>query len=73
VTDYGPGISPQHQQKVFDRYYRVEDTHTKTILGFGIGLYLCSEIIQRHKGRIWVESELGNGSTFGFSLPVEIK
>ena len=73
VTDYGPGISPQHQQKVFDRYYRVEDTHTKTILGFGIGLYLCSEIIQRHKGRIWVESELSNGSTFSFSLPVEIK
>ncbi|WP_342644506.1 ATP-binding protein [Mucilaginibacter sp. CSA2-8R] len=68
VTDYGPGISPQHQQKVFDRYYRVEDTHSKTILGFGIGLYLCLEIIQRHKGRIWVESELGKGSTFSFSL-----
>ncbi len=71
VTDYGPGISPQHQQKVFDRYYRVEDTHSKTILGFGIGLYLCSEIIQRHEGRIWVESELGEGSVFSFSLPAE--
>jgi signal transduction histidine kinase len=69
VTDYGPGISSQHQQKVFDRYYRVEDTHSKTILGFGIGLYLCLEIIQRHEGRIWVESELGKGSTFSFSLP----
>ncbi len=69
VTDYGPGISPQHQQRVFDRYYRVEDTQSKTILGFGIGLYLCSEIIQRHEGRIWVESELGKGSTFSFSLP----
>jgi PAS domain S-box-containing protein len=69
VTDHGPGISPQHQQKVFDRYYRVEDVQSKTILGFGIGLYLCAEIIQAHGGRIWVESEVGKGSTFSFSLP----
>lgn len=71
VTDYGAGISPQHQSKVFDRYYRVESAHSKTILGFGIGLYLCSEIIKRHDGRIWVQSEMGKGSTFGFSLPAE--
>jgi two-component system sensor histidine kinase VicK len=73
VTDYGPGIMPQHQQKVFDRYYRIEDMHSKTILGFGIGLYLCSEIIQRHEGRIWVESNLDEGSTFGFSLPTALE
>jgi len=57
-------------EKLFHRFYRVENEKMKNITGFGIGLYLSSEIIQRHKGKIWVESEEGKGSTFYFSLPL---
>ncbi|CAM3778161.1 PAS domain-containing protein [Mucilaginibacter galii] len=70
VKDEGMGIKPQDIEKLFERYYRVDSKHTQTISGFGIGLYLCAEIIQRHNGNIWVESEMGQGSTFFFSLPL---
>jgi two-component system sensor histidine kinase VicK len=68
VMDKGIGIKPEDTQNIFDRYYRVNNKQMKTVAGFGIGLYLCSEIIKRHEGRIWVESEVGRGSTFSFSL-----
>ncbi|MBD1366765.1 PAS domain S-box protein [Mucilaginibacter sp. ZT4R22] len=70
VKDEGMGIKPGDLEKIFDRYYRVETTHTRHISGFGIGLYLSSEIIQRHGGRVWAESQSGVGSTFYFSLPL---
>lgn len=70
VKDEGMGIKPQDLNKIFDRYYRVESNHTKHISGFGIGLYLSAEIIKRHSGKIWAESESGKGSTFYFSLPI---
>ncbi|MDB5060630.1 MAG: yycG 6 [Mucilaginibacter sp.] len=70
VRDEGIGIKPQDAEKIFDRYYRVESNHTQHISGFGIGLYLSAEIIKRHDGEIWVESEDGIGSTFYFSLPI---
>jgi len=70
VKDEGMGIKAQDRNKVFDRYYRVQSTHTQHISGFGIGLYLSAEIIQRHDGKIWVESESGKGSTFYFTLPI---
>ena len=70
VQDEGFGIKPEDQQKLFDRYYRVE-SNAAHISGFGIGLYLCAEIIQRHEGKIWVQSEVGKGSTFYFSIPLE--
>lgn len=70
VTDEGMGVKPHDIEKIFDRYYRVESSHTQTISGFGIGLYLCAEIVQRHDGRIWLESGIGKGSTFYFTLPV---
>lgn len=69
VRDEGYGIKSEDQTKVFERYFRVE-TNGAHISGFGIGLYLCAEIIQRHDGKIWVESEIGKGSTFYFSLPL---
>ncbi len=69
VKDEGIGARPEDLQKLFDRYYRVESPETKHIAGFGIGLYVSSEIIKQHAGRIWAESELGKGSTFYFSLP----
>jgi len=70
VTDKGIGIKPEHMGKLFERYSRVETDETVHISGFGIGLYLCREILELHGGRIWVESEFGRGSTFYFSLPL---
>ena len=70
VQDRGIGISESDIKQIFDRYYRVESNNVKSIAGFGIGLYLCAEIVHRHDGEIWVESELGRGSTFFFSLPM---
>jgi two-component system sensor histidine kinase VicK len=67
VRDEGIGINAQDLERLFDRYYRVESTNT--ISGFGIGLYLSAEIIARHDGQIWVESDLDKGSIFYFSLP----
>ena len=70
VKDKGMGILPADQEKLFDRFYRVDSKQMANISGFGIGLYLCDEIIRGHGGRIWVESILGVGSTFYFSLPL---
>jgi two-component system CheB/CheR fusion protein len=70
IKDQGPGVKPADQEKLFDRYFRIEREDLRMIPGFGIGLYLSSEIIQRHNGKIWVESEMGKGSTFCFSLPI---
>lgn len=68
VKDEGMGIKADNINKLFGRYYRVEQE--SKIAGFGIGLYLCAEIIEAHGGRIWAESEYGSGSTFSFELPV---
>ncbi|RQO77851.1 hypothetical protein DBR40_07735 [Pedobacter sp. KBW01] len=70
VTDNGIGIKEHELEKLFDRFYRVESTQTKTISGFGIGLYLSAEIIHFHNGKIWAESTYGSGSTFYFTLPL---
>jgi len=70
VQDEGIGIHPTDAERIFDRYYRVESNNTRHISGFGIGLYLSAEIIERHGGRVWLESEVGKGSTFYFSLPL---
>lgn len=70
IRDQGMGISPKDMEKLFTTHYRAETKETQKIAGFGIGLYLCSEIIQRHQGKIWVESEPGHGSTFKFTLPI---
>ena len=69
VRDEGIGVNPQDLPKLFDRYYRVAGMQINMASGFGIGLYLSAEIISRHGGRIWAESEPGDGSTFYFSLP----
>jgi len=71
IKDEGIGINAKDQEKLFQRFYRVESDKTKNISGFGIGLYLSGEIIQRHKGKIWAKSEEGKGATFYFSLPLK--
>ena len=70
VQDYGLGLLPEDKEKVFERFYRVMGYGHETYPGLGLGLYISAEIIHRHKGRIWVDSELGKGSTFYFSLPL---
>lgn len=69
VRDTGIGIAQQSIDKVFDKYYRVEE-HAVQFQGLGIGLFVSYEIIQRHHGKLWAESELGKGSTFNFTLPL---
>ena len=68
VQDNGIGIAPEHQQNVFGMFTRLHSMSRYE--GTGIGLALCSKIAQRHGGRIWVDSEVGEGSTFRFSIPV---
>ncbi len=70
VKDEGIGIPSQDIDRLFERYYRVENNHAPMVSGFGIGLYLSAEIVQRHDGRIWVESEVDKGSTFYFTIPL---
>ena len=70
IKDYGIGISTEIQKNLFNRFYRVIDESTKTFPGLGLGLYISAEIIKRHKGKIWVESSLGEGATFCFNLPL---
>ncbi len=70
VTDTGMGISEEDQPKVFDKFKQVGDTLTDKPKGTGLGLPISQEIIEYHGGKIWVESEIGKGSTFSFSLPV---
>jgi len=68
VRDFGIGIPKAEQSKVFERFYRRKDLASH-ISGFGLGLYICQDIIKRHNGKIWIESE-GEGSAFYFSLPL---
>ncbi|GAC1565067.1 MAG: hypothetical protein NVS2B2_34440 [Ktedonobacteraceae bacterium] len=73
VQDFGIGISPAHQEKIFEQFYQVTDPEEKTYPGLGIGLYISSEIVKRHGGRLWVESRKGAGSTFHVTLPLAKK
>ena len=70
VHDDGIGIAREEQDKIFDRFYRVLGQNLHTYPGLGLGLYISKEIVLRHDGEIWVESEPGKGTTFYFSLPV---
>jgi signal transduction histidine kinase len=71
VQDFGPGIPPELQTKIFDPFYRIESSSQQAITGLGLGLHIAAEIIKRHEGRIWVESEPGQGAAFSFTLPLD--
>lgn len=68
VKDFGPGIARDQRDKIFSRFFRVESQVNK-VSGLGLGLYIAKEIVERHNGRIWVESEEGKGSVFCFEFP----
>jgi signal transduction histidine kinase len=70
VQDFGNGIAEVEHNKIFERFYRVLGNNLHTYPGLGLGLYISKGIIENHSGQIWVQSELGKGSTFYFELPV---
>jgi PAS domain S-box-containing protein len=70
VTDTGPGIAPSDQAKLFQPFSQVDDSPTRKTGGTGLGLSICQHIINMHGGKIWVDSDIGKGSTFRFTLPL---
>jgi PAS domain S-box-containing protein len=70
VQDHGPGIDQNHHQKIFERFYRINDGVNETFPGLGLGLYIAAQIIKTHKGKIWVDSRKDKGSRFSFTLPI---
>jgi hypothetical protein len=71
VRDNGPGISPEFQEVVFDKFRQAGDTLTEKPPGTGLGLHISRQIVEHFGGRMWVESRLGEGACFSFTLPVE--
>jgi PAS domain S-box-containing protein len=69
VVDQGIGIALEDQPKVFEKFKQVGEVMTDKPKGTGLGLPICKQIVEHHKGQLWVESQLGQGSTFAFSLP----
>ena len=69
VRDTGPGIPSEDVPHLFQKFYRVDNSATRTIGGTGLGLYLCRKIVELYQGRIWVESQPGKGSTFFINMP----
>ncbi len=69
VQDFGIGIPITEQEKVFERFYRVAGKQKRTTAGLGVGLFIAHQIIEHYRGKLWVESTEGQGSTFSFSLP----
>jgi signal transduction histidine kinase len=72
VCDSGPGISEADQDRIFDEFQQADSSSTKKKAGTGLGLAIAKRIVEMHTGRIWVESSLGRGSTFFFTLPVKV-
>lgn len=73
VEDHGMGIPPEHLNKVFERFHRVDNEDNRKIYGTGLGLYLVKHLVEQvHLGHIWVESEVGKGSTFYFTVPLDL-
>jgi signal transduction histidine kinase len=71
VADRGLGIEREHLAHVFERFYQVDSASTRKIGGAGLGLSICKAIVEAHHGRIWADSQVGVGSTFHFTLPLE--
>lgn len=70
VHDDGPGIAPEHLPKLFDRFYRVDESRARDVGGSGLGLSIVKAIVDAHGGRIWVESQVGDGTSVYVRLPI---
>jgi len=69
IRDSGMGIPPEHLDRIFDRFYRAPLPAGERVEGSGLGLSICKAIVEEHGGQIWVESTVGTGSTFSFTIP----
>lgn len=69
IKDTGPGIPAEDLPHLFQKFYRVDNSATRTVGGTGLGLFICRKIVELYNGRIWAESEMGQGSTFYINLP----
>jgi signal transduction histidine kinase len=72
VSDTGAGIAPEDQERIFEEFQQVDSSSTREKGGTGLGLAIARRIVEMHGGRIWVESALGSGATFRFTLPVAV-
>jgi two-component system phosphate regulon sensor histidine kinase PhoR len=73
IQDDGPGIPPEALERVFERFYRLDKARSREQGGTGLGLAIVKHIIQRHGGEVGVQSEVGQGSTFFFTLPAKVR
>jgi signal transduction histidine kinase len=70
VVDTGPGIPEQERTRIFEQFHQIDDSNTKAKGGTGLGLAIAKQIVEMHRGRIWVDSTVGKGSTFQMELPI---
>jgi PAS domain S-box-containing protein len=70
VRDFGRGIAPEDHQRIFDKFHQIDSSLTRNVGGTGLGLAICRALVAEHGGQIWVESILGKGATFAFTLPM---
>jgi signal transduction histidine kinase len=73
VADTGPGISPEDQQHIFEEFRQVDSSSTRAKGGTGLGLSIAKRIVELHGGRMWLESSVGKGSTFWFTVPIRVE
>ena len=70
VRDFGAGIPPRDLERVFDKFYRADNSDSQAAYGYGLGLYVCRRLVQAHQGCIWAENHPDGGAVFSFTLPI---